>query len=443
MAKTDPKVQTLLDAIAAEGKQSVELETKALEGLRKHVGANADARPATARRVWDTKQPGLFLRVMPGGALSFNVQWTRKSSVSLGKFPATTLEAARKRAAATMGEVSKAPDAIPEEVARKQAPDGLSLERFIEEHYRPHARRNMDHGDADADRILRVLAKFRHKGLTTITHAALQKALNARDAEPATLARDRNTIRAAFNLAIKWVLLETNPAVGLDVGKAKEGVTRYLSADEERRLLAALDARDQGIRDARARTIAAGRKQHAGLRPIPADVYPDHLTPLVLTALHTGCRRGELFKLRWVDVDLANKHPQITVVGGTAKSGKTRHVPLNATAAHALAQWRRQNPTATHVFGLVDVKKAWAGLLESAGIEEFRFHDLRHTFASKLVQRGVPLNTVRELLGHADIKMTLRYAHLAPENKSAAVALLDAPMDDGRGNVIQFPARAG
>ena len=76
---------------------------------------------------------------------------------------------------------------------------------------------------------------------------------------------------------------------------------------------------------------------------------------------------------------------------------------------------------------MVDVKRSWAGVLKAADIKNFRFHDLRHDFASQLVMQGVDLNTVRELLGHSDMAMTVRYSHLSPENKLKAVKLLDAP----------------
>jgi len=98
----------------------------------------------------------------------------------------------------------------------------------------------------------------------------------------------------------------------------------------------------------------------------------------------------------------------------------------------ALAGWRGASPRPPDALvfpgvdgeRMEDVKTAWASITTAAAIADFRFHDLRHTFASKLVQAGVDLNTVRELLGHADIKMTLRYAHLAPELKATAVAKL-------------------
>jgi integrase len=141
-------------------------------------------------------------------------------------------------------------------------------------------------------------------------------------------------------------------------------------------------------------------------------------------------RRGELFNLKWEDVNFAGKI--LTVVGETAKSGKTRHIPMNEEALSVLRKWHEQQKESELVFpsnggGRLDnISSSWERLIDSAQIKNFRFHDLRHDFASKLVMAGVDLNTVRELLGHSDIKMTLRYAHLAPEKLAAAVAKLNA-----------------
>jgi integrase len=207
---------------------------------------------------------------------------------------------------------------------------------------------------------------------------------------------------------------------------------RYLSPDEAKRLRAALAARDEARRDER-RSANRWRLERGYQTWPEMGVYTDHLTPLVLLALNTGLRRGELFHLRWRDVVLAGT-PQLTVRGEGAKSGQTRYVPLNDEAAMVLTVWRGDAKPAGSALvfpsplderqPLEDIKKAWLPLMRAAKIAGFRFHDCRHDFASRLVVAGVDLNTVRELLGHADLKMTLRYAHLAPEIKAAAVAKL-------------------
>jgi integrase len=148
---------------------------------------------------------------------------------------------------------------------------------------------------------------------------------------------------------------------------------------------------------------------------------------MVLVSLNTGIRWGELTSLTWDVVDM--EKALLTVIGKTAKSGKTRHVPLNAIALNALKEWQKQSGGAVVFPGrngntLDNVNKSWHAVLDTAGIKNFRWHDTRHHFASWLVMAGVDLNTVRDLLGHSDMKMTLRYAHLAPEHKASAVAKL-------------------
>ncbi len=149
---------------------------------------------------------------------------------------------------------------------------------------------------------------------------------------------------------------------------------------------------------------------------------------MVLLFLHTGLRRGEVFNLNWADVDLDRAN--LTVHGTGAKNQQTRHVPLNTEALAVLEGWRNQTKDDGLIFPgksgerFNNIRRSWSGVLDAANISGFRLHDLRHTFASRLVMAGVDLNTVRELLGHSDYAMTLRYAHLAPEHKAAAVARL-------------------
>jgi integrase len=128
--------------------------------------------------------------------------------------------------------------------------------------------------------------------------------------------------------------------------------------------------------------------------------------------------------LRWSCIDFTRQ--LLTVEGVNAKTRQTRHVPLNEEALSVLECWREQSGDEHRVFDIATgIKTAWSHLLKRAKNRGFRWHDLRYHFASRLVQRGAPLNTVRDLLGHSSIAMTLRYAHLAPDQRREAVAKLN------------------
>jgi integrase len=113
------------------------------------------------------------------------------------------------------------------------------------------------------------------------------------------------------------------------------------------------------------------------------------------------------------------------VRGAAAKSGNTRYVPLNDEAMMHLKDWQKESIEGKRLFPVTtSFKTAWGALLERAKVTHFCWHDLRHHFASSLVQAGVPLNMVRELLGHGSLAMTLRCAHLAPNQTRDTVAKL-------------------
>ncbi|MBF0138628.1 MAG: site-specific integrase [Magnetococcus sp. DMHC-1] len=239
-----------------------------------------------------------------------------------------------------------------------------------------------------------------------------------------------NALRAMLSHAEEKGVLSVHPLKGLKpLAVVDDERVRYLESDEEKRLLNALDAREEEIRK--------GRESHnawllqRGMEPLPnleGKAFVDHLKPIVLLALHTGLRRGEILGLEWSAVNF--KTETLTVTARTAKTAKTRHVHLNQIALGILQKWREQSKEEGLVFPgrngqkMASLKTAWAGLLKRASIVDFHLHDCRHDFASKLVMRGVDLYVVKDLLGHASITMTERYAHLAPGHKAKAVALL-------------------
>ena len=165
---------------------------------------------------------------------------------------------------------------------------------------------------------------------------------------------------------------------------------------------------------------------------------PSHLKPIVEMALLTGMRRGELLGLKWEQIRNGFIYLSET------KSGKARQIPINDRLAQVLKDMRKKNQLKSeYVFcgpdgkRLYEVKRSFAGACRRAALEDFRFHDLRHTFASHLVMAGISLKAVQELLGHADIKMTMRYSHLSQAHLKDAVAALNG-LGDGK-EMVNIP----
>ena len=227
---------------------------------------------------------------------------------------------------------------------------------------------------------------------------------------------------------MKWGYAAINPASQVKVKVEEHYRVRYLSDKERTSLHKALTVRDEKKREGRASgnvfRLVRGYEEKPEL-----GVFADYLTPLVNLVMNTGLRRSEALSLRWDQTNLGG-NPHLTVLAAHAKSGKTRYVPLNAVAVEILKQWGKQGERNGLVFPnkgggqLQTIKTAWGNLMKQAKIKDFRFHDLRHDFASRLVMNGVDLYRVKELLGHGSIEITQRYAHLAPHTLAEAVEVL-------------------
>lgn len=381
----------------------------------------------------DTKLSGFVLRVRPSGQHSYFANYARGRWQLLGPTDKLTAPEAREEARQVLGGVWKGEDPQAAKVAaRKQ----ITFETFVTDHYEPWATAQRKTGAEQTARLRSIFGPdFNSLRLGELSAFHVERWRSARlkaGISASTVNRDLTVLRAALRLAKDWKLLATHPLADVKPSKLdRVAVVRYLTREEETRLRTALAARDDRRRAERERANTWRHERDYGAFPLHG-VYTDHLTPIVLLALNTGLRRGELLALRWQDVDLTRA--TLTVHGTSSKSGQTRHVPLNTDAVSVLKAWKGSvtpQPDA-QMFGnrdgsaIADIKTAWLALVQAAKVLQFRFHDLRHTFASKLVMAGVDLNTVRELLGHADLKMTVRYAHLAPEHKAAAVAKLVA-----------------
>lgn len=369
---------------------------------------------------------GFLLRVERSGRRTYYVEYGRGKRHRIGDAAKITLTAARSKAKQVLGDVESGIDPRAERL-RAQA---QTFSEYIENVYAPWFKASRKTGERTIHGLLKRFPTFQDKPLDQITPKLVEEWRRDRlqRVGPATSNRDLNDLRAALSRAVEWELIAENP-----LGKVKRlrvdeaGSVRFLSPDEERRLRTALRDRDDRLKASRARGNAWRRERGYELLPdLHEQAFVDHLQPAVLLTMNTGMRWGELASLRWADVntDLA----LLTVRGITAKSDRTRHIPLNAEALDVLSKWH--SPRDGYVFPsrdgckLDNMRKAWWGVLRAAGISDCRWHDLRHHFASRLAMSGVDLPVIRELLGHSDFALTLRYAHLSPGHRAAAVARL-------------------
>lgn len=395
-----------------------------------------------AYEVVDSEIKGFLMRVQPTGRKTFYFTYRTQAGVrkriKIGVLGSNlTLAQARDQALNYAAQVSSGTDIQGEKVTnRKIAKEKLShtLDAFLTTHYHPWALTNHKSGQQTIDTIRSSFPDLLPLPLSEITLKQIERLRTEKimgGLKASTVNRKINALRGAISRALDWGILETHPLAKLKALKMDAGVkARYLSEGEEQRLLNALKARDEEIKAARARGNQFRQERgYELMTDLYQFTYADRMTPMIILSLKTGMRRGELFDLRWDDIDLTNRI--LTIRGEIAKSSKTRHIPLSPIAFETITNWQKQAPTPNgRVFPsddgdrLDNVKNSWTSILEAAVIESFRWHDMRHDFASKLVMKGVPLNTVRELCGHADLNTTLRYAHLAPDHKADAVALI-------------------
>lgn len=402
----------------------------AVEKLNNTLVKNLPAEE-TPYEVRDTVVAGLLVRVQPSGKKYFKLNYGRGKNFPIGDTDSFTVTMARTLAREKKVEAASGKD--PQE-ARRIKKAGTFAE-FYKNHYQAHIKENHRGALKAINRYKKLCARVGKIPLMLFSDFRIESFRKERKKEGvsnSTINRDVSALQAMIRYAFRFNFIPEIPFKGR-IRKYKEFSEhpRYLSREEESRLREALEARDT---DSRAKREQGNRWRQKRKYPLLPEIglYSDHLTPLVLTAMLTGLRRGELFNLAWQDADLGTGTLHVRAKG--AKSGKTRTVPLPSEGLAVLQNWKQltgYSQPRDYVFPnrkgerLDNVNTSFRNILKAADILGFRFHDLRHHYASTLVQEGVALYTVKELLGHSDFKMTQRYAHLAPGTLAEAVRALD------------------
>ncbi|MCX8021482.1 MAG: tyrosine-type recombinase/integrase [Syntrophorhabdaceae bacterium] len=271
---------------------------------------------------------------------------------------------------------------------------GEMMDRFMTEHAPRRAKSTEKRYTCALKHLTRYLNEVTPDQISTYMHNRKNEG-----ASNATINREFAMLSKAFNLAFKeWEWVKENPCSRIQKFQENNLIDRWLTVEEEKALL-----------------------EHA------KDYLNGNLKDIIIFALNTGMREGEIINLKWEDVDF-DRH---AIVVKNTKTRVPRTVPANNTVIELLS--RRRQGRGGYVFstsrgtkiGARNLLRSFYGALKKAGITSFRFHDLRHTFATRLVQGGVDLYTVSKLLGHSQVTTAQRYAHHSPESLRPSVLMLD------------------
>jgi len=275
--------------------------------------------------------------------------------------------------------------------------EGLGLKEFVERIWWPRTKLRLASAWAERvktwclDRV--VLPRFGVCKLSGLRKDAIEAWAAERMGlvGASTFNKELWTIKNICKCAVDWGYMKASPAQGVRRPKEPNGRVRYLTSEERETLL---------------------REANPTLR-----LY-------IVAALQTGARRSELIRLRWKDVDFKTR----TVRFVNTKNGDSRSVPMTDTLNDLIQGFARPLDPEASVFPEREplaLTRSFARLIRRLGLKNLSFHDLRHDAASTLAMAGVPLRTVAEILGHRDMRMTTRYAHLSPQHLREAIKVLD------------------
>lgn len=349
---------------------------------------------------YDTIVPELFVDVLANGRMAFRVALKHSATQAATQTPAPRSK--------TIGDahllsIDEARELALQHLGRLEptAPPSITLAHFYAHHYLPYVKSYKRSYTTDECttrlHIIPALGKHPMNAVKPADIARLIESMRSRNYAAGTINRVLVLLRFGYNLALQWHIegIEHNPASQIKSLRLDNKIERYLTT---------------------AQATALFKAVHASQNSDLADI--------VATLLYSGARLSEVLHMRWSDLNFQRRTWRIPYT----KSGKIRHLPLSRHLTQLLTTRRRTAKPSPFVFANPHTAKPYTSIFYSwdtarrlAHLPQLRLHDLRHSFASFLVNKGRSLYEVQELLGHADIRTTSRYAHLSRERLRQAV----------------------